>query len=348
MLRLAFCGYGRFGRALGELAADAGLEVRAFDPGAPPPSPLAVASLGALCAGADVVVVAVPVPAVQEALVALRPHLTGSMLVLDVASVKLGPMAAMERVLGDDVPWIGTHPLFGPASLARGEPRTVTLCPSPRHPGAAARARALFEALGCRVVEEEADAHDRRMAETHALAFFLAKAMLDAHIPVDAPAVPASFAAMASVVQAVRSDAGHLLPAITRANPYAAAVRRRLLDALESVDHALAEPAPADPAVVAELQIPDLGAQSPALRETREHIEELDRELAQLLVRRAELARRAAHEKSALGVGVVDPTRERALLAERRAWAEALGLPADAVEDVFRAVVRLSRKVQGA
>jgi prephenate dehydrogenase len=94
------------------------------------------------------------------------------------------------------------------------------------------------------------------------------------------------------------------------------------------------------------LEIPDLGARSPSLRETREHIEELDRELTALLARRAELARRAAHAKSELGVGIVDPARERALLADRRAWAEALGLPAEEVEEVFRAVVRLSRKVQ--
>jgi prephenate dehydrogenase len=350
-IAIAFCGFGRFARALGELAAEANLAVRAWDPAAPPPEPFRVDTPAALCLGADVVVVAVPVPAVEAALRSLRPHLLPPTLVLDVASVKLEPVAALERVLGDAVPWVGTHPLFGPTSLARGEPRTVIVCPSPLHPGAASGARALFEALGCRVVEETPDAHDLRMAETHALAFFLAKAMLDAHVPVDAQAVPASFAALASVVQAVRSDAGHLLPAITRANPYAAAARRRLLVALSAVDRTLAEAggdehAGATVATAPVLEIPDLGARSPALRETREHIEELDRELALLLGRRAELARRAARAKSALGVGIVDPTRERALLADRRAWAEELGLPADQLEEVFRAVVRMSRKVQ--
>jgi prephenate dehydrogenase len=134
------------------------------------------------------------------------------------------------------------------------------------------------------------------------------------------------------------------LPAIARANPFAAGVRRRLLDALESLDHALAEPV-GEPSLPA-LEIPDLGARSPSLRETRVHIEELDRELTALLARRAELARRAAHAKSEIGVGIVDPTRELALLAERRAWAETMGLPPEEVEEVFRAVVRLSRKVQ--
>lgn len=354
---IAFCGYGRFARALGELAAEANLAVRAWDPAAPPPEPFRAQTPAELCGGADVVVVAVPVPAVAAALGSLRPHLSPPTLVLDVASVKVEPVAAMERVLGGAVPWVGTHPLFGPASLARGESRTVVVCPNPRHVEAAPRARSLFESLGCRVIEESPDAHDQRMAQTHAIAFFLAKAMLDAHVPVDEHAVPASFAALASVVQAVRSDAGHLLPAITRANPHAAAARRRLLDALVSVDHALAEPvgeagddehADRAPMTVQALEIPDLGAHSPALRETREHIEELDHELAELLARRAELARRAARAKSALGVGIVDPARERSLLAERRAWAEELGLPADELEEVFRAVVRLSRRVQGA
>ncbi len=165
--RTAIVGFGRFGRALGGLLAEAGLSFRAFDPGADVPADVRGASIGDVVRGAAVVVVAVPVAEVRAALIALRPHLGPRHLVLDVASVKLAPAAALEEVLGADVPWIATHPLFGPTSLALGErPLRVVVCPNAIHPAALRRARAFYERLGCEVVELGAEAHDRSMAET--------------------------------------------------------------------------------------------------------------------------------------------------------------------------------------
>ena len=62
------------------------------------------------------------------------------------------------------------------------------------------------------------------------------------------------------------------------------------------------------------LAIPDLGAQSPALRETRELIDDVDREIVALLA--------------------------------RRAWAVEHGLEPTSVEEIFEAVLRFSRGVQ--
>ena len=90
----------------------------------------------------------------------------------------------MSRILGDAVPWVGTHPLFGPTSVALGEnPLVAVVCPNSTHPEAHHRARSLYERIGCRVVEMDPDSHDRLMAKTHALAFFVAKGMLDAGVP---------------------------------------------------------------------------------------------------------------------------------------------------------------------
>ena len=113
-------GYGRFGRALGELFADAGIEVRAWDPVVPVEPPLAVDGPAGFAA-CDAVVLAVPVAATAAAARAVRPFLGAAQLVLDVASVKTGPVAALAEIFGRDVPWVGTHPLFGPTSLALGE-----------------------------------------------------------------------------------------------------------------------------------------------------------------------------------------------------------------------------------
>ena len=263
-----------------------------------------------------------------------------------MGSVKVGPTAMMAAALGRAVPWVGTHPLFGPVSLVRGErPLRVVMCPNPLHPAAVAEVSALFARLGCQVLEQDADAHDRAMAWTHALAFFVAKGMIDAGVPVDLVYAPPSFQAIARTIESVRADAGHLFGALHRENPYAAEARRALLDALGAADRGLGEPTPSAREAAA-LTIPDLGACSTALSEARELIDEVDRELLALLDRRARLSRRAAQAKAELGAPVRDARREAELLEARRREASLLGLDAGAVGDIFDAVLRFSRKVQ--
>ncbi len=244
---LAILGYGRFGAAVADLAESANLTPIALDTTTPIPAARRADSLADLAQRARTVLLAVPVPAIPDALRVLAPHLTPAHLVLDAGSVKLAPIAAMRSALGTRVPWIGTHPLFGPISLARNErPLRVVVCPNDQHPAACVRARALYERLGCEVIEQDADAHDRLMAETHALAFFIAKGLIEARAGEGAAFVPPSFHAMRAAVDAVRGDAGHLFSVIHRDNPHAHAARRALLDALERIHHSLEGPAPLD------------------------------------------------------------------------------------------------------
>jgi prephenate dehydrogenase len=345
MSTIAIVGYGRFGSALATLLREAGEEIRAFDPGADVPAEQRAGSLAEVATGADFVALAVPVGRLSAVLGALRPHLGPQQIVFDVGSVKVGPTAVLAAHLGRDVPWVATHPLFGPVSLRRGErPLRAVVCPSALHPEAAASVTALLRRIGCEVVEQDADAHDRAMAWTHALAFFVAKGMLDAGVPTSLVYVPPSFQAIERTIEAVRSDAGHLFTALHRENPYAADARRALLETLGATDRSLRDPGAG--AEEAALSIPDLGASSPALGETRELIDELDHDILALLARRALLSRRAASAKAELGVAVRDPRREAALLASRRREAEDRGLDPESVGEIFEAVLRFSRKLQ--
>lgn len=343
---VAILGQGRFGRALADLAEDAGLTVRALDPNVEVPAPRRASSLAELIEGAPIVVIAVPVTAMPAALASLAPLLRPEQLVLDVGSVKVLPTNAMQAALGDRIPWVATHPLFGPTSLALAErPLRVVICPNAAHPAATARARAFYERLGCWTIEQSAHAHDKAMAETHALAFFVAKGMLDAGVDTRVPFAPPSFQAIARTVDVVRGDAGHLFAAICADNPHAGDARRRLLDALKAVDAALGEPAH-DTMAIAPATPPAVVA-SPELQGTRDRIDEIDQEIVALLGRRAELSRRAMKAKQRLGQPLYDPERETRMLAARRAMAEERTLDAESVEDVFRAILRFSRRVQG-
>ncbi|WP_437336707.1 prephenate dehydrogenase/arogenate dehydrogenase family protein [Sorangium sp. So ce394] len=346
--KVAFLGYGRFGAALGSLLGDAGIAVRALDPGAEIHGAARAGSLPELVDGADLVLVAVPVPAMREAFASLRPHLAPGQVVADVGSVKTVPARAMAEVLGEGQPWVATHPLFGPASLARGErPLRVVVCPNPAHPDAVRQVAALFERIGCQVLEQAPEEHDRVMAFTHALAFFIAKGMLDAGVPAGAPYAPPSFQGIAHTIETVRVDAGHLFAALHRENPFAGEARRRLINALLAVDRSLDIPTEdAAPEDLAALSIPDLGSLSPELRETRELIDELDLELVELLARRSELVQRAARAKATIGAAVRDPLREARLMESRRRRAAELGLDADGVAEVFEVILRHSRSLQ--
>ena len=84
----------------------------------------------------------------------------------------------------------------------------------------------------------------------------------------------------------------------------------------------------------------------PELTQTREHLDEIDRTLVELLARRAELARRALRTKAEAGQPVPDPAREEAMLAARRDWAAELGEDPEGVEAIFRAILRFSRRAQ--
>lgn len=345
--RAALLGFGRFGRALSWLLEEAGLAVRALDPGADVPSALRATTIPELVQGADVVIVAVPVPALPGALASLAPHLTPQMLVLDVGSVKTGPEQALADALGDRVPWCATHPLFGPASLARGErSMRVVVCPNTMHPDGAPRARRLYERIGCEVIEQSADDHDQIMARTHVLTFFIAKGLMDAGAGGDVPFAPPSFQALHRALEAVRIDAGHLFYAIQHENPFAATERRRLIDALQNVDDQISEAIDRRPEP-APMAIPDLGQPTRDLSDVRQQIDLLDRELFEVLARRAQLSLRAAQAKAKEGRAAIrDPERERRILEERARWAQEAGLDGQAIKDVFDSIMRFSRSLQ--
>jgi prephenate dehydrogenase len=241
-MHFALLGHGRFGAAFAQLLLQAGHHVRVFDPHARVPAALAAPSLRVALEGAQWIVLALPVPQLRDALLALQPLLHAGQIVFDVGSVKMHPCAAMDELLGDAIPHVGTHPLFGPLSLARDErPRRTVICASARHPQAAARTGELFAALGCEVIEQDPESHDRAMARTHVLAFFIAKGLIDIGVDDGMPIAPPSFQGMKHMLAAVRGDAGHLFGAIQRENPFAAEARAELLAELQRVhQHLLA------------------------------------------------------------------------------------------------------------
>jgi prephenate dehydrogenase len=348
MKTLGFVGFGRFGHALSEIFSEHGYRVRAFDPEADVPASMAASTLEELVRVAPVIFVAVPVFAMGDVFQNLRPLAGDGHIVVDVGSVKMAPVRAMTEIFGPDQPWVASHPLFGPVSLARAETGLrVVVCPNEANANAVAEVSDLYRSIGCNVIHLDPETHDRIMAQTHAMAFFIAKGMLDADVPTDSPAAPPSFQAMARTIESVRGDAGHLITTLHRENPVAAEYRRRLLSVLAVLDRKLNEDPESHLGAAEEAALSILAPlPTPELSETRERIDEVDAEIMELLHRRADLVRRAQRAKAAVGQGVVDPGREAKLLATRSLWAEQAGLDPEGVRAIFEAIIGLSCEIQ--
>ena len=84
------------------------------------------------------------------------------------------------------------------------------------------------------------------------------------------------------------------------------------------------------------------------LLELRGALDALDHELLDLLVRRMEIVAEIAARKRSHRVRIRDLARERRVLDDRCARAEALGLPVESVESVWRQLMLMSRERQAA
>lgn len=147
-------------------------------------------------AGADLVVLAVPVGATLAVCEAIGPALGNapSVLVTDVGSTKVEVLRAIDRALPFPDRFVGAHPMAGTersgpdaASAALFADRLCLLTPAPgTRPDALAACARLWQAAGARVRQMEPALHDQAMALVshlpHAAAFALAAAVGDAAV----------------------------------------------------------------------------------------------------------------------------------------------------------------------
>jgi prephenate dehydrogenase len=140
-------------------------------------------------AGADVVLLAVPVSATESCCQAIRDALRSDALVMDVGSTKRELIDTARRVLGERmVQFVPAHPIAGKeragvdhadAELYSG--RQVILTPTETTlPAQLARATAVWTAIGSQVQQMSPEAHDAAYAAVSHLPHVLAFALMNA------------------------------------------------------------------------------------------------------------------------------------------------------------------------
>jgi prephenate dehydrogenase len=247
---LGLLGFGAFGRLMAQ-HLQPHLRLVVCDPARPPqPDPSGqglVPGDVAAVAACDIVVLAVPVDAMAQAIASLRPHLRAGTVVLDVGSVKIEPARLLLEGLPEPVEIIGTHPLFGPQSARDGlAGLKIALCPI--RGGSTGRIAAfLRRTFALDVILTTPDAHDRDMALVQGLTHLVAKILVRME-PVPRRMTTRSFELLMQATEMVRHDAPGVFLAIERANPHARAVRERFFAHAQALTQALERHDQPDPA----------------------------------------------------------------------------------------------------
>ena len=168
--------------------------------------------------GADLVVLCVPVGAMEAVAREMAPHLATGATISDVGSVKRAVIDAVAPHLPQGVDFIPAHPLAGtehsgPRSgfAELFDNRYVLLTPeADSNPDAVARLRALWEGCGAKVEEMDADHHDLVLAVTshtpHLIAYTMVGVADDLRRVTDSEVIKYSAAGFRDFTRIAASD----------------------------------------------------------------------------------------------------------------------------------------------
>lgn len=138
-------------------------------------------------AGADLVVIAIPIGSMREVLREIAPHLPVDAIVTDVGSTKADVIECARDQLGAAFArFVAAHPIAGSEQSGVEHSDTalfldrlcVTTPVAQTEVGALQRVEALWSAIGCRIERMTAEEHDRVMAAVSHLPHLLAFALV--------------------------------------------------------------------------------------------------------------------------------------------------------------------------
>jgi len=137
------------------------------------------------CENADLIILALPLHAIEETLTVIAPHLKAGCVITDTAVLKQRVLTMAERLLPETVNFVGGNPLVrspasGPQAASPNlfEGHLYCLTPSQRaHPEAVHLVSSLITLLGARPFYLDAAEHDGLIAGAHHLPQLLALAL---------------------------------------------------------------------------------------------------------------------------------------------------------------------------
>lgn len=224
MKTVAIIGDGRFGRLLAEVVRReyTVVMVREGD------------DTAAKIAPADVIILAVPISAIESVLIDLAPHVSATQLVMDVCSVKVHPAKLMRQYLPDRQ-ILGSHPLFGPDSAKDGlTGLKVVLCPLGTDDAHVREWQGFWQRQGTEVVISTPEEHDKQAAYSQAWVYCMARMVQYADVP-DLEFSTRTYDLLQEVGELSAQDSPVLFHDMLAYNPYFDEIKRKLEGSYEKL-----------------------------------------------------------------------------------------------------------------
>lgn len=309
---------------------------------------------------ANLVVLAAPVEGILEQLEHIAPHLRAGTVVTDVGSVKSPILERARKVLPSEVCFIGGHPIAGSevSGVQAADPlmfkgRAYVLCPYYDTPADALLFLIdIVEDLLAWPVTIEPEEHDRVMAMVSHVPQLLSVALLKAAIEDDTGHGMLDLLAGRGFLGLTRLAASDFEVwqgiLATNAPPIAEAFDR-LERTLKVVRSEMERGELAESWEQVSRRRREMGMERlPRMRlpEWRRLIDRCDEEILRALSDRIRVASRVGKLKQHRDSPVVDPDRERRMMAKRQEWAKTLDLPASLVDELFAVILKHSRQTQ--
>jgi prephenate dehydrogenase len=241
MSSIGIIGFGRFGRlAARYLAKDFPVVVHTRSDkseaiagcGARP------ASFEAAC-GQKIVILCMPISAMQDTLRQVAPLLGEGTVVVDVCSVKVYPVQWMRELLPAGVSILPTHPMFGPDSAADSlQGRKIVLCPERIDGNRYEKIKSWLKRQGLVVIEATAREHDEKIAVSLSLTHFIGRT-LSAFGASDLDIDTEGYKRLMHILGVVGNDSWQLFEDMHRYNPYAKQKRQAFIDAMTDIHERL-------------------------------------------------------------------------------------------------------------
>ncbi|MCZ7401094.1 MAG: prephenate dehydrogenase [Candidatus Methanoperedens sp.] len=120
----------------------------------------------------DIVMISVPINITEKTISDIAPKMPSGSLLMDITSIKTGPVEAMQKYAPYDVEILGTHPMFGP-SIPDIRGQIVIFTPvEGRSRKWLPIIRSLYEENGAHIEIMEASEHDKMMSVVQGLTHF--------------------------------------------------------------------------------------------------------------------------------------------------------------------------------
>jgi prephenate dehydrogenase len=194
-------------------------------------------------AACDVVVIATDLSGIRSVCKQLAKHVRPGTIVMDICSVKVLPARILREELPGKCRLLATHPLFGPNSVEAngGTARGLTMMWHEIAGGPFKELESLFaQKLDVRLLRLTPEEHDQQMAWIHALTFFVGRGLTLLEQP-QIIVETGYYQKLRDLIELEQTHSWALFNTIEAGNPYAADVRRQLLDTMQLLDERIKE-----------------------------------------------------------------------------------------------------------